>query len=297
MKINQLDVELTSRCNLKCYVCHNAKIPNKDVDLSIFSKINTYNLDYIDICGNVGEPICHPNLLEFIDIVNNGVKIKISTNGTLHDGSWWRKLAKKLSRHRLSNVIFALDGLEDSHCRYRVGTNYKKLLKNIESFTSAGGNAYAQFIIFKHNQNELESTKKLAEELGCKKFIVRTSCFYNDIFERPDSNIQTRHEICTDDELDVLCSHLNQGKIFVDFEGEVFPCCLSANCKHSPDRDKKYYEVYQKYKKDINLKTRSLEDILNGPFYKFLYSNYKNLDVCQSFCRAPSDDFNKLVIK
>ena len=112
MEIKRLEVELTSRCNLKCFVCHHTKAPNlninKDIDLSVFEKINTYNLDYVDICGNVGEPICHPNLLEFIDMVNNGAKIKISTNGTLHDDSWWKKLAKKGFDLKLRQTILTM---------------------------------------------------------------------------------------------------------------------------------------------------------------------------------------------
>lgn len=296
MKAERLQIELTSKCNLKCSFCQRAFLPNlpiKDVDLSIFKKLDMGNMKYVDICGNVGEPTCHPNLLEFLDMISRGPNIKISTNGTLHQESWWKEVAKRMDYKKHSHIIFALDGLERSHCKYRVGTNYEKLLKNIEAFTSAGGNAYAQFILFKHNQDERDAIQKLANNLGCKGIIFRTSCGYDDIFERPDG-VQTRHDACEDSNAQVSCDHIIKNMIFIDFEGEVFPCCPSANCKNEINKDKKYREMYHKYKKDINLYSKTLEEILSGEFFKFIHNNYKNLKVCKSFCKVDKMKFTKV---
>ncbi len=297
MKVERLHIELTSKCNLKCPFCRHitlSNLPIKDLDFSIFEKISINDLKFIDLCGNVGEPTCYPDLLKLLDMINDKTAVKISTNGTLHQESWWKEVAKRMVRNRNRHIIFPLEGSEESHCRYRVGSNYKKLLKNIEAFTSSGGIAYAQFIVFKHNQYEYEDTKQLAKDLGCKDIIYRTSNTYNSVFERPDG-IQTRHEICDNSNTQVLCEHLKKNMIFINFEGEVFPCCLSASCKYSINKDKMYYKMYQKYKKDINLNTTDLENIMNGKFYKFIHSNYKRLAVCQSFCRVDGTKSNRII--
>lgn len=297
MIIRHVDVELTSKCNLKCPFCLHTtdNLEPKDLDLSVFNKINMGDIEHIDMCGNTGEPVCHPDFLKFVDMIADRTLVKISTNGSLHKEGWWKTLAEKLDRTRDSYVIFALDGLEKTHKKYRVGANYKQTLKNIEAYNKAGGISCVQLITFKHNINEVDEIETLIKSLGSEKLILRTSSIYNDVFERPDEKVKTRREACKTSDIAIVCKHLKQSGIFIDYEGEVFPCCFLSICKHSPNLDKKFYEVYQKYKDEINLNKHSLEEVMNSNFYQFLHTNYSELKRCQSFCKFEAKDFIKLV--
>lgn len=298
MKIRKLEIELTSKCSLKCRFClrTNRDVPIKDLDLSLFNKIDMHNITHIDLVGNIGDPIYHSNFLKFIDMVDSKTQIKIATNGSLHQESWWEELAKKLSKNSGSTIVFALDGSEDTHHKHRVGSSYRRLVKNIKAFTSAGGRGHVQFIIFRHNEHEVESVKEVTKDLGCERFIERTSCTYDEVFERPSKKLQTRHEVCEVIDTKVFCyKHLDQNRVFIDSEGNVFPCCYMANCKHDSKKDERVFQSYQKHHRSIDLNTRNIKSIFSGKFYKFVYNNHQNLELCKSFCKAKAENFFKEV--
>jgi len=300
MRIKNLELELTNRCNLRCPMCthNNVKFKkSENLDLSVFEKIDLANIKNVDLCGALSEPSLYPYMFQFIDILNQNTYIKISTNGTTNNTDWWKEIARKLLTHRGSEVVFAIDGLEDTHSIYRIGANFKKLINNIKAFNSAGGKSTSQFIIFKHNQHQVDDVKKLSDDIGCKNMIIRTSSSYNETFERPDLNeeIKTRHELCdTSDNTELQCKHLLRGFIFIDFKGDVFPCCFLSLGKYS----KSYmdsYNLYQNHKDDINLYEKTLDEIFQSDYYTYLYKNYKNIDACKSFCKFQHINFIKEV--
>jgi pyruvate formate lyase activating enzyme len=83
-------VIFTQGCNFRCVYCHNPELipptaPDSDPEAAgqILGYIRNYRhlLDAVTITG--GEPTLHPNLPSFIrEIRNNGVKVKLDTNGT-----------------------------------------------------------------------------------------------------------------------------------------------------------------------------------------------------------------------
>jgi len=300
MIIKNLELELTNRCNLKCPLCAHNSVKfekSENIDLSIFEKIDLTTIKNADMCGVLSEPTLYPHMFQLIDMLDPNTYIKISTNGTTNNTEWWSNIAKKLLLHRGSDVIFAIDGLEDTHSIYRIGANFKKLINNIKAFNLAGGKSTSQFIIFKHNQHQVEDVKRLSDDIGCKNMIIQTSSSYNETFERPDINepIKTWHELCeSSDKMEIQCKHLLKGYIFIDFKGDIFPCCFLSLGKYS----KVYmdsYNLYQNHKADINLYEKTLDEILQSDYYTYLYENYKNIDACKSFCKFHHPNFIKEV--
>jgi len=298
MDVVRLSLELTNRCNLKCPMCFQSTKPlgvKKDFNINWLDKLPMENMKFIDLCGNVSEPTCHPQLFNIIDKVHKRTMIKISTNGSMHKESWWSELAKKLNEHRDCYVLFALDGLEESHKKYRIGTNYKQMLKNIKAFNDAGGESYSQMIVFKHSQDEVEDVKKVSESLGCKDLLVRTSSFYENEFEKPDNIRKTRHEACADANMRVKCAvHLEIQSIFIDFEGYVFPCCLIAGSKYSHAHPEAR-QLYLDNSDSININDHTIEEIFESNYYTYLHNNFKEIDRCQSFCKFEDKDFMEVL--
>ena len=56
----------------------------------------------------------------------------------------------------ISEVWFAIDGLEDTHSIYRQGTNWKKIIDNVMTFVDAGGKARWDMLVFQHNEHQVE---------------------------------------------------------------------------------------------------------------------------------------------
>ena len=72
--------------------------------------------------------------------------IAIQTTSIKDSVLWYKKMFK-------CEIEFALDGLEDTHSMYRQNTNWRTVIRNAETFISAGGYAIWKFIKFKHNQH------------------------------------------------------------------------------------------------------------------------------------------------
>jgi sulfatase maturation enzyme AslB (radical SAM superfamily) len=77
-----------------------------------------------------------------------------------------------MNQYKRYHVRFALDGLKDTHSLYRMGSDYDTVVKNMKTFIDAGGRATWKFIVFKHNEHQVDEASKLARELGCVTFTV-----------------------------------------------------------------------------------------------------------------------------
>jgi len=166
-KITGLHLELTTKCNAACPMCNRnfkgiVRNKLKMVDLSLDDCKKILNdgflkqLKLISICGVFGDPINNKHLLNILDYiysVNSNIVINIYTNGSLHDTDWWQNLAKRLKKGR---VIFGIDGLDGISELHRCKTNFKKVINNAKSFIDSGGVAQWDYIVFKHNEHQVE---------------------------------------------------------------------------------------------------------------------------------------------
>jgi len=178
--IKWLHVELSSRCNAWCPVCPRNKggfgladnLVEQDLStarlLEVFEQLP--NLNTVQLCGNLGDPIIATNFLEVVDAcAQRNFKIQIHTNGSLRNVSWWQQLGTVLRSHP-HDVWFGIDGLGDTHEIYRQGTSYNKIIENATAFINAGGTATWQFIPYAHNEHQLMDAMRTSQQLGFKKF-------------------------------------------------------------------------------------------------------------------------------
>jgi len=297
MKIKMLDLGLTTRCNLnKCALCFRSKtpspIPKLDLDPNVVKNCLTKellnNLYSLSLVGNVGDIMFYPYIFEILDYISNVGKddlvVCTDTNGSARSVSWWEELGKKMKQIKSSHVRFCLDGLEDTYSIYRIGGNYKKIIKNMSAFIKGGGNAVWKFIVFKHNEHQIDEASKIAKELGCCLFMVITSGVHNEILE--ESTIYKQEQ----NNEGVLCRSLDLKHITIDADGEVMPCCYYRPLKNKLSGEKIYWDdirLMVRYVKDkikLNIYTSSIEEAIETSFFKFLYKNYRNLPLCNMFC-------------
>jgi MoaA/NifB/PqqE/SkfB family radical SAM enzyme len=187
-----LEIELSTRCNAACPQCSRnyfgaytwptLPLVNIDIDLltKSLSKSFLQNLTKIRLIGTYGEPCLHPNFLQFIEwlTIHTQASIIISTNASLRPIRWWRKLAKLL--RPIDRVVFCVDGLEDTNHLYRKGTDFAKIIRNMVEFNQAGGKSIWNYIVFRHNEHQVEQAKKMSVSIGCADFTVkRTARFIN----------------------------------------------------------------------------------------------------------------------
>ncbi len=193
-EIRRVHLEVTDKCNASCPMCarniNGGKLnPNLrliEMSLSdaqkIFRPEFLNQLEFIQLCGNFGDPIAAKDTLEILQYfrsVNPKITLGIHTNGGLKSTDWWASLGGLLSQAG-DYCKFGLDGLSDTNHIYRRNTNWDKIMANAKSFIEAGGIAHWEFLVFRHNEHQVEEARQLAEEMGFKAFYVkRTSRFFD----------------------------------------------------------------------------------------------------------------------
>ena len=173
-------LELTSKCNAACPHCPRflKGLPVREPSLNLyemnlaavkkwFPKDTLESVGSMNICGNFGDPSVCKDMIEIVDYfhkTNPETNIQIRTNGGARNASFWEKLGKLSYKSNWKIVvIFSVDGLEDTNHIYRRRVKWKNLVRNIKAFTYVGGYAAWEYLIFKHNEHQIEEAKELKE--------------------------------------------------------------------------------------------------------------------------------------
>ena len=309
-EIETIQLDHTSRCNLACPQCArtgNTSLVMTDLTVNDYKIIlEPFEKNKLTLfhCGNFGDALASPTFDETFDycLSQDVKKIKIATNGSLRNPEWWKELAIK-SRNKLF-VNFSLDGLEDSNHIYRVGSNFKKVIENAKSFIDNGGSAEWTFIEFKHNYHQIEEARKLASDLGFKRFNVKYTARFADqnvvkvptktgnIVEETEKNHnrEIKKEIVkTHNTFEnyaaktyIHCKYKKDNTVFIDMNMNLWPCCWTAGPKNfntiSPQTES-FDHVFSLYGRDFNDMRIYGWDVLNHEFFqKYLENSCNNPD-------------------
>lgn len=204
--IDEYQIEVTSYCNAACPQCPrnlngygiNPYMPlvhlDKDVIDASFTAEHCGKLRQVFFCGSYGDPIMHPDFLEILRTFrkkNPSLWLYIHTNGGVHNAAYWQEMARILGAH--GQIDFGFDGLSDTLHLYRRNVKYNKAIANASAFINAGGRAQWNFIVFKHNQHQVEQIRTLGKSLGFFNVLVRnTGRFFdhNKVEEMPSWPVQ-----------------------------------------------------------------------------------------------------------
>lgn len=194
-EIRTVHLEMTERCNAACPQCGrninggetNPYLKDHELDLDDIKRILPESfikqLSHIYMCGNYGDPIVAKDTLEVLTYfreVNPTIKLSMNTNASARTEEYWTELANILKVN--GHVIFSIDGLEDTNHIYRRNTNWEKIMSNVKAYINAGGNAHWEYIVFEHNEHQVETARELSNTLGFKHFQVKkTARFFSSV--------------------------------------------------------------------------------------------------------------------
>jgi MoaA/NifB/PqqE/SkfB family radical SAM enzyme len=317
-------IEISSKCTLQCPRCARAEVPdslvNTELDLEFFKKVFTpkfvlSDVEKITFCGDDGDPIYAHELIPVIEYIKSikPVKIVIVTNGSYKKPEWWTKLGQVLDAN--DHIHWSLDGWDQhSNEKYRVNCNWESIIAGIQAFKSSS-NAYMTWacIAFSFNQDHIESMKLLARTLGFDQFQLTLSTKFNTVYPIYPSgdNLQPRQELISDNhrfqrrfeyfsdrrpsntgvntnlalynnvsafgDVVPLCSVGNKG-LYLNSQGILYPCCWVAN-RYNHNND------WVELSKQFDLKTRSLDSVLNDTFWGGEFENFRWTE-CKTKCSS-----------
>lgn len=268
MRFRKIYVEISNLCNLKCNFCPGTKRLPKRMTIEEFSTLLPKLRSYTDFLyfHLMGEPLCHPQLKEFLQLAKTWkFRVILTTNGTL--------LVKQqqllLSEEAVHKINISLHAFEANE----LSVPFSKYLDDCFAFGKAvEGKKIVVYRLWNHggadalNDMILEKMKSYFGEewvverkgtrIGQKIYLE-----YGDKFDWPDlSACEGNNKVfCYGlrDQIGVLC------------DGTVVPCCLD----HEGDLALG------------NLFTEDLDDILNSNRAKAIYNGFSRGEAVETLCR------------
>lgn len=173
----KLTIDSGNICNLHCMLCPVGR--GDKGRRQLFMTFETF-AKVIKECGrhvaeidmfNWGEPLLNKDIFRMIELAKSfKLKVNISTNLNMFNDD----ICRRLITSGLDTLTISLHGgSQNSVEKYQVGNNFEKVVENMRQVVnmrkaSNSSTPYIQwrFLVNKYNECELESAKKLAEEIG-----------------------------------------------------------------------------------------------------------------------------------
>jgi MoaA/NifB/PqqE/SkfB family radical SAM enzyme len=178
-------VEACSICQLRCPLCPSTRGENAETvgrgylkfnDLTRFVDQNP-QIRKVEL-GNFGEVFLSKDLPKILEYAYaKGVTTTIDEGANLNDAS--DQALEALVRYQTAVVRCAIDGItQASYSTYRVGGDLRKVLRNIQKINlfkekhhSTKPRLIFQFIVFGHNEHEMERAILLSKMLNMEIFL------------------------------------------------------------------------------------------------------------------------------
>ena len=234
-----LHVELTNRCTLACPSCPRTQLNGiskkalQKLDLNIDDFENFLNcsggkkIKQLVLCGDYGDSIYYPHLLEFLKRFRTTKNFYIVTNGSFQTPKFWNELASILTKE--DSIIFAIDGDENTNHIYRKNSNWGSIMMGLDIMVKSSAKVIWQTIIFNFNSHLLNEIKEFATNKGAEFKAIRTHRFDGDKNLIPVDQTLVETQFLYKKELNdsARSIKINPGCMrekIVAYDGKFFPC-------------------------------------------------------------------------
>jgi MoaA/NifB/PqqE/SkfB family radical SAM enzyme len=173
-------IEATSHCQLRCPSCPTAL---KKTDAVLGRGYLTPDrlmrileagpkIRHVEL-SNWGEAFLNPRLPEILRILHQrGIRITIANGANLNNAR--DEALEAVVRYRVSNITCSIDGASsETYKEYRRGGDFNKVMENIRKINEYKSRHRSkcpklswQFVIFGHNQHEIDKARMMAKELN-----------------------------------------------------------------------------------------------------------------------------------
>ena len=325
--IRSIHLELTTACNARCPGCprnvagypHNDGYPECDLTLAqiqtILSTEFLKQINHVYISGNFGDFLMNPQSIEILQYLRDHIRpnsgyICIGTNGGARDKAFWQQVA------RLSDeVMFCIDGLDDTHSIYRKNTVYRTVINNAQTVIESGGQASWKFIEFGHNRHQIDAARALSKEMGFKNFyLTNHGRSQTPVFDKHGEfehwigepqieqvpkiawilqDPQRLEKLSEPHANTVACESLKKQELYITANGDVYPCCFMGHYPHTFQQNMStWYGVVNNQVSKIVMQNNALEHGLekaiqwfsNIPDHWAKQNVQQRLMVCDTSC-------------
>jgi radical SAM protein with 4Fe4S-binding SPASM domain len=249
---NHVQIEITSRCNILCYMCpretlgfKNRNLP--DISLEAFKTIIDKLPDGIKVVSlhGLGEPLINKGIFEMIKYARNRFGVLLVTNGTILD----EIKVNKLFESPPSEMIISIDSpYKAEYEAIRRGANFNTVVKNIELIEKTRKEKAPnlrfslQMTVSESNFNQIQDMIKLCRNLGVENLsLIGIHTYKNDKiideFKDYETKLKAIRDCADSNNINLflinmehqpkqsLCNR-SYNTLFINSDGFVNPCCI-----------------------------------------------------------------------
>ena len=261
-----LTIEPTNLCNLHCPLCTTGSgemaRDRGRMSLDTFQKI-------IDLIGediffllvyHQGEPYMNKNFFDIVKLAKQkNIYVTTSTNGHYFTD----QNIEKTINSGLDSMIVSLDGItQDTYQKYRVGGQLERVLEGTKNLIAAKKrsrshipNVALQFLVMKHNEHEIPELKKLADQLGVDRLLIKNIEIRSlrEAAEWLPSDNKFRRYDYSGDQLIVKNVHKKSCtrpwlSTLINWDGTFVPCCFDKNGEYPMGNIHQLIDINQMWK-------------------------------------------------
>jgi radical SAM protein with 4Fe4S-binding SPASM domain len=238
-----VSVEPVSFCNLHCPQCpvgngtsgREAGMMTINQFEKIISKLAP-STSYLNLYFQ-GEPLLHPEFSKMAEIAHkNKIYTSSSTNGQKLDD----EMARKLVLSGLNKLIISIDGTnQETYEKYRQGGSLNKVLDGISALVKWKKQLQSktpiielQFLVFSHNEHQIQEMKTLHKKLFADVLSFKTAQIYDSENAKeflPKISKYARYKTNKDGTLQRKKKMRNScwrsfSSVVIAYNGDVLPC-------------------------------------------------------------------------
>lgn len=307
--------DLCNMCQLNCVKCwmrENEEQIKKENGGFGYVKFKTFKdfvdknqfIKGIDIAAN-GEVLLNPDLKKILKYAYKK-NIEITTYAGVNLNKLSSSLAEAIVKYKVRAMVVSIDGASpETYAIYRRGGNFNKVINNIKminyfkkKYNSEYPHLTYKFILFGHNEHEIEKAKQLAKDLNMEiKFDVNGFPEYSPVknpekvlketgLKSLDNNLITQFNLYKKGEFDGFFCETMFKNPAINFNGELMGCninwlrnfkvnVLKEGLFNALNNEKILYAKYML--SDFSVKTR--EDIPCSKCFAYDFLKEKNYPI------------------
>ncbi len=247
-----LSIEPINVCNLKCPECPTGlgvlTRAKGQIEFSKFQKILdnlSSSVWHLNLYFQ-GEPFMHAQFCSLVKYARDAKKMVVSTSTNAQYIT--AQLADKIVDSGLDLLTVSFDGAsQEVYEKYRINGSFDKVLDAVRYLKMAKekkGSRYplitAQFLVFKHNEHQIDAFSQIAYQLGVDKIDIKTAQLYpsDEISDRLTSyNHLSRYQLKNDGQVELKGQYKYRcwkswSSNVVTWDGKMLPCCFDKNADH-----------------------------------------------------------------
>lgn len=227
----EIIIEITNRCNLRCPMCVRTYLnamEAQDLSLGEFYILLdhiTNKTERISFAG-LGEPLLNPKIVGMVyRCKERGFRTTIYTNATLLSAEF----SYSLLNAGLSGIVISFDGAtEKTYEYYRCGASFNEVKKNIINFLEIKRALQSkvfvemQMVIFRRNFGEIKLFFDMWSIQGVDLIRIKNDhmCIIDEDSITQNNLIFKKNE--------GFCTIPWRGPATINVDGTVYPCCVNS---------------------------------------------------------------------